>query len=571
MTRFAVRLLTFALTVVAASPAGAQNSPGPRLDPALLERELDSARREQERSRRSDVPLPVVARPQSAGSTKPLFKLASVIVSGSKIFSNETFAETYRSYLGKTVSEADLSEIARLISELYRDAGFHLSRAIVPPQAIKNGIIRIAVIEGSISEMELKGGNGTRARQLLQAVTAEQPSRLATLERQLLLVNDIPGSRVRGSTLEELGTATGLFRLTVDVETWRVYSTVGLDNRGTEAIGPLQSHFSTALNSYFRPGDAAGLNLSTVPDAPRELTFGQLWYEVPIGVSGSRFALSVAYGEIWPSDERQLTGTRTRSESFEARFTSVPLRTRKSSLWLTAGAGFANVSEGEDQGVLYDDHLRTVALTAGYQHEDSLGAWNYLTLTFRQGVNVFDASESGDPFLSRADASANFSKLEFALTRIHKFAENWSLRLGAAGQWASSALLASQEFYIGGQLFGRGYETGELSGDNGIAGSLEGRFDRKLSGNMLKGYQLYGFLDGGTVQNFLAGGDSVMSLASAGGGIRLYFAGDLEADFGLAFPLTYRSPTNRDLDPRLYFLISKAFKFCPDHFQMRCS
>ena len=88
---------------------------------------------------------------------------------------------------------------------------------------------------------------------------------------------------------------------------------------------------------------------------------------------------------------------------------------------------------------------------------------------------------------------------------------------------------------------------------------------------MLKGYQFYGFLDGGTVQNLLAGGDSVMSLASAGGGIRLHFAGDLEADFGLAFPLTYRSPTNRDFDPRLYFLVSKAFKFCPDRNRTRCS
>ena len=418
MTRSAVRLLTFALTVITASPAGAQSSPGPRLDPALLERELDSARREQERSRRSDVPLPVLARPQSAGSTKPLFKLTSVMVSGAKIFSSETIAETYRPYLGKTVSEADLSEIARLISELYRDAGFHLSRAIVPPQAIKSGVIRITVIEGSISEVELKGGNSTRARQLLQPVIADQPARLATLERQLLLVNDIPGSRVRGSTLEELGTATGLFRLTVDVETWRVYSTMGLDNRGIEAIGPLQSHFSTALNSYFIPGDAAGFNLSTIPDAPRELTFGQLWYEAPIGVSGSRFALSAAYGEIWPSDERRLTGTRTRSESFEARFSSVPLRTRKSSLWLTASGGFANISESEDLTALYHDRVRTIALSADYQFEDKFGAWNYMTLTMRQGLNVFDASESGDPFLSRvggrpASQSSNSRSPEF--------------------------------------------------------------------------------------------------------------------------------------------------------------
>ena len=572
MIRVAIQLLALILTVFTATPAGAQHSsPGPRLDPALIEREFDSARRERERAQKSDVRLPTVAEQPSRGDTKPLFKLTSVSVNGANVFSREAIADVYRSYLAKTVSQADLAEIARLISELYREAGFHLSRAIVPPQEIKNGHIRIRVIEGSISETELKGTNTTRARQLLQPVVAEQPSRLKTLERQLLLINDIPGNRIRDTTLEEIGSASGQFRLIVDIEAWRVYSAMGLDNRGVPAIGPLQSHFSTALNSYFRPGDAAGLNLSTIPDAPRELTFGQLWYEMPVGVSGSRFAVSAAYGEIWPSDERRLTGTRTRSESFEARFTAVPIRTRKSSLWLTASAGFVNVSEGEDQGVLSDDHIRTVALTADYQHQDSLGAWNYLTLTLRQGINVFDASESGDPFISRADASATFSKLEFAFTRIHKFSENWSLRLATAGQWASSALLASQEFYIGGQLFGRGYETGELSGDNGVAGSFEMRFDQKLNGKMLKGYQLYGFADGGAVRNFQNGGDSANSLASAGGGVRFNLAGGVEADIGIAVPLTYRAPANRKHEPRLYFLLSKSFKFCPDQNQMRCT
>jgi hemolysin activation/secretion protein len=572
MIRVALQFLALILTVFTAVPAGAQqSSPGPRLDPALMEREFDSARRERERAQKSDVRLPAVAEPPSRGDTKPLFKLTSVSVNGANVFPRETIAEVYRSYLGKTVSQADLAEIARLISELYREAGFHLSRAIVPPQEIKNGLIQIRVIEGRISEAELKGTNTTRARQLLQPVIAEQPSRLETLERQLLLINDIPGNRIRETTLEEIGSTSGQFRLIVDIETWRVYSAIGLDNRGVPAIGPLQSHFSTALNSYFRPGDAAGLNLSTIPDAPRELTFGQLWYEMPVGVSGSRFAVSAAYGEIWPSDERRLTGTRTRSESFEARFTTVPLRTRKSSLWLTASAGFANVSEAEDQGDLYDDHIRTVALTADYQHQDSLGAWNYLTLTLRQGINIFDASESGDPFLSRADASSTFTKLEFAFTRIHKFAENWSIRVATAGQWTPTPLLASQEFYLGGQAFGRGYSTAEISGDNGIAGSLEVRYDHKLKGEILKGYQLYGFVDGGAVRDFRSGDDSNASLASAGGGIRINFANEFEADIGLAIPLTYRSPANLDRHPRVFFLLSKAFKFCPDQFQMRCS
>jgi hemolysin activation/secretion protein len=313
------------------------------------------------------------------------------------------------------------------------------------------------------------------------------------------------------------------------------------------------------------------VNLSTVPDSPRELTFGQLWYETPIGFSGSRFGVSAAYGEIWPSDERRLTGTRTRSDSFEARFATVPLRTRTRSLWLTASAGFSDVSELEHTGPLYKDHIRTIGLAADYQVQDGTGAWNYFTLALRQGLPAFGASESGDPLLSRTDGSGVFAKFEFTATRIQQLNETWSLRLATAGQLASTALLASQEFNLGGQLFGRGYDTADISGDNGIAGSLELRFDHKLNNEILKGVQLYSFIDGGAARDFRGGPDSVASLASAGGGVRFLFAGDMHADIGAAVPLTYRSPANHDRSTRVFFLLSKAFKLCPDQIQMRCS
>ena len=46
--------------------------------------------------------------------------------------------------------------------------------------------------------------------------------------------------------------------------------------------------------------------------------------------------------------------------------------------------------------------------------------------------------------------------------------------------------------------FGRGYGSAEISGDNGIAGSLELRFDQKLNYRYWSGYQLYSFVDCGS-------------------------------------------------------------------------
>jgi hypothetical protein len=64
--------------------------------------------------------------------------------------------------------------------------------------------------------------------------------------------------------------------------------------------------------------------------------------------------------------------------------------------------------------------------------------------------------------------------------------------------------------------------------------------------------------------------DSTESLASAGAGIRLLLAGELHADIGVAVPLTYRPPGNWDRSPRVFVLLARSFKLCPDQPRVHC-
>jgi hemolysin activation/secretion protein len=88
-------------------------------------------------------------------------------------------ATAYQPYIGRKVSQADLAAIAAGIGDIYRAAGFHLSRAIVPPQDITGGTVSVKVIEGSITALDLKGEGAEEfgVRQMLSPVIAEQPSR----------------------------------------------------------------------------------------------------------------------------------------------------------------------------------------------------------------------------------------------------------------------------------------------------------------------------------------------------------------------------------------------------------
>ncbi|MGY3477478.1 ShlB/FhaC/HecB family hemolysin secretion/activation protein [Bradyrhizobium ottawaense] len=554
------------------SQAFAQQANQPGFDPRQPEKYFDN-QTERESLSRPPVRLPSVGQPNTGGDTKPQFALRGVNVSGAHTVSQDRIAAIYQPYLGKQVSQADLAAIAGAISDLYRAEGFHLSRAIVPPQDIVDGRVRIQVIEGAIVQAELKGDGAEQfgVRPMLGPVLAEQPSRLATLERKLFLINGRPGVRITDTALEEIGGATGRFRLTVVLKTWHAFSSFGLDNLGSSSVGPWQSYATGAFNSYLTPGDTLAVNLSTIANDPRQLGFARLSYDTPVGVDGVRLGASALYSAVRPGDARRLDSDITTTEAFELRASVVPLQSQSSTLTLTAATTFSNVSEHDRYGPWYNDHIRTASLTADYRLQDRFGGTNLATLTYRQGLDIFGASHFDDDLLSRDGASSNFSVLNLWFTRYQRLNDTWSLRLSAASQTASRPLFTSQQFYLGGVAFGRGYGAAEISGDNGLAGSLELRFDQKLNFRYWTGYQLYAFGDAGAVWNDGYRLSDGLSLASAGAGVRFFLPEDIQADLGVAVPLSYRAPDNERRSPRFLFTLSSAFRLCPERGKSGCS
>ncbi|WP_441237549.1 ShlB/FhaC/HecB family hemolysin secretion/activation protein [Bradyrhizobium sp. 930_D9_N1_4] len=576
VARVEKRHLLTALVLVApifagVSSAFAQQANAPGFDPRQPEKYFEN-QTEQESLSRPPVRLPTVGQPNTGGDTKPQFVLRGVNVSGAHAVPGDGIAAVYQPYLGKKVSQADLAAIAGAISDLYRAAGFHLSRAIVPPQDIADGRVRIQVIEGAIVQAELKGDGAEQfgVRPMLGPILAEQPSRLATLERQLFLINGRPGVRITDTALEEIGGTTGRFRLIVYLKTWHVFSSFGLDNLGSSSVGPWQTYATGAFNSYLTPGDTLAVNLSTVANDPRQLGFARLSYDAPVGVDGVRLGASVLYSAVRPGDARRLDSDITTTEAFEVRASTVPFMSQSSALTLTMAGTFSNVSEHDLYGPWYNDHIRTASLTADYRLQDRFGGTNFATLTYRQGLDIFGASHFDDDLLSRDGAASNFSVLNVWFTRYQTLNDVWSLKLSAASQTASRPLFTSQQFYLGGAAFGRGYGAAEISGDNGLAGSLEVRFDQKLNFRYWTGYQIYAFGDAGAVWNDGYRLRDGLALTSAGAGMRFFLPDDIQADLGVAVPLSYRAPNNERRSPRFLFTLSSAFRLCPERGKGGC-
>ena len=132
-----------------------------------------------------------------------------------------------------------------------------------------------------------------------------------------------------------------------------------------------------------------------------------------------------------------------------------------------------------------------------------------------------------------------------------------------AAQKAGTTLLSGEEFSVGGARFGRGYDPAEISGSNGAAGSLELRYDGRISGlGPELTYQIYGFGDFGAVwTGDVDGGVQRDSLASAGMGVRFGLGGAYLAEIEAAKPLTrgVASEGNKNDMVRVFFRLNASF------------
>lgn len=143
--------------------------------------------------------------------------------------------------------------------------------------------------------------------------------------------------------------------------------------------------------------------------------------------------------------------------------------------------------------------------------------------------------------------------------RTQKLVDKLQLEISGAGQWSPHTLLSAEEFALGGQRFGRGYNPSDISGNQGAAGAAELQYSPPMKlPDFLNEAQIYGFYDIGAVWGV---GFSRESLASAGAGIRVILAKKFRLQLEAAQPLTRsRTPAEGGSDgPRFFISMSGRF------------
>lgn len=558
-----VRIGALLLCAVAAltTTAAAQETASGRADPGEIQRRLQQI--EPQPPRAASPPIaPIEGAEEPALAVPPLsFVLTAVVVEGATVFEPGDFSDAYTGFLARLVTTSEVEEIAARITGMYADGGYFLSRAIVPVQEVVGGVLRVRVIEGHVADMVVSGEDDVPAivDAYSRPVIAEAPARLGTVEKALLLLGRLPGYRVLDAQVSRIDD-DGAYRLVVAFDYDPVDVQASLNNRGTREVGRLQAFTSLGFNSLAGLGERARVSLATVPDALEELVYGEASYEQPIGGSGLILGGSAAASRINAGGTLAAADTEARSVQVKGRFSRPLVLTRRQALYLRGSVEFHELDEERFGRTTIDDSLRIVRLQTDLTFTDDLGGTSYLAVEGSQGIGVFGASDAGDANLSRLDGDGNFTKLQADVIRIQQVYGGVSFRLAAQAQYAFDPLLSLEEFRVGGSQFGRAYDFGEISGEDGLAGSMELRYGDRVAGGYLTSYELYGFYDIGATWNRNVPRElRRQSLSSAGAGIRATLVDDVFANLEVTQPLTRRVAATGDNGTRVFFTLNLSF------------
>lgn len=523
-----------------------------RADPTITEQALPkpvlpSNTQGAPRSQAAAPPVSTIVQPQSRIAT-------AIVVDGNSKVETSAFAAALVPYIGRELGAPDLSQLASAVASVARKSGYPFASASIPAQSIDDGVLHVALDEGTIAAVRVVGVTSPLADRILtNALVTDGPVRGDKLERAILLVGDIPGMTVRSSRyLRQNG--FGILLVTMAEDKASAYLQV--DNRGSAEVGPIRATMLASLRGVALPGDEIRLIAASTPIEPTEFAFLRAVYATPVDPHGSVVTVSGSYGRANPGASLKPLDVIGNSVDVAVGYATPLVRSRARSIWAAVELRALRSDQTLLGAMLRNDRLATVTGSVNGTGKLGPGVWRG-EVAVVGGLPVDGVSHEGDLRTSRSDGDARFVTLGYTMDWSTDVVGPFAIALASSGQLASRPLLATAEIGAGGPAFGRAYDYAERTGDQGVLGSAELRANLGRVQGGLDRIQLYGFVDGGYVDN-LRRGVGGGSLLSTGTGARLGY-GLLDGMVEIAFPLNADRFDTETKRPRVSFRVSRSF------------
>lgn len=412
--------------------------------------------------------LTLPAPKQQEGQSSTPIPVKHIRVEGSTVLPASQIDALTRGFEGRTVSLGTLQQLAQRITDAYQSRGYPLAHAFIPAQTIKNGIVRIQVVEPTYDRIDVKGSRlaPAQARRTL-GLSSGEPIAQAPLDRGLLLLNRTPGVRVAGTLVPGAQPATSTLQVKLS-DGPLLHTHLHADNYGSEYTGRTRGGVDVSIDNPLGHGSQAALTTLTTAGGLLHaggfsLTSPDLHNGLRGGVYGSRtlYRLGGSFAALEQSGRVNQIGV-------DLSYPLVLEPGRLLNVRLDAlRNGFVQHSASVD--TTSRSHVRLARLSLDGAWADAHGGLTSGGISVSRGVLGMDSPDARIADIAGPNAAGSFWVGHLRVQRDQPLPRQWMARLTLNGQIASHTLDGSEKFYLGGPY---GVMSAPVNDAGGEAGAL---------------------------------------------------------------------------------------------------
>ncbi|MDJ0533190.1 MAG: ShlB/FhaC/HecB family hemolysin secretion/activation protein [Xenococcaceae cyanobacterium MO_207.B15] len=455
---------------------------------------------------------------------------------GNTVFTDSDLEALFGDIEGKEVTSEQLFELRDKLTEYYISRGYANSGAFIPPQKFADGNVKIRIVEGSFSAINITGLSSLSEKYVKSRLpTLDKPVNLKQLAKYLGRLRSSPLIKELNAEIIPLSVGKNVLLLNIE-ENNPVTAKVIFNNAYNRSIGRLGVIGSITHNNLFGWGDSLSIRRSQTEGLGN--TGGG--YSVPFNKMDGRIEISFNSANI------EIVEDVAEDLGIEADFTSLKLSIRQPVIFdskqnLTLGIAFQFIdsetfvledlsfafTEGLEDGL---SRVSILSFTADYLRTPP-GRLLFASSEFKVGLDIFDATKTD------AGIDGIFWAWQGKLEYLISFDENNNAILATriAAQLTPDKLLPVQQFTIGGLDSVRGYLRNLGVADNGVTGTIE--LQLTLVREDWGAIAILPFVDVGTIWNNdrETAGDSTFASTGLAIRYRLRDVFEIRGDYG--FPL----------------------------------
>ena len=468
-------------------------------------------------------------RPSTPSQGGVTFEVKSFVLEGVNTLPEASVQEILKPWLGRPVDFDALQKACDAVVDFYRQNKLTV-QAILPPQKIANGVVKILVTEAKLSSVVVDTPNGptrfskeTAAEYITYANPIGQPLNSQAIERALIILNETPGVIVSGQL--EPGEKDGetALRLQLNQPQW-YQGKVEANNYGSRTTGanqgvivlnginPLGIGDQVSLNGIYSEGSQYIQGAYSLPASKDGLRLGvsgtYLNYK---NVSNYATSSSAGYGDAWTSGVSA----------------AYPLiREQGSNVNVTANYDVKSYMNKNllTMTTISSYNIKNTSLGLSGNHVDNFGGGGISSGSVNAVLGYLDILGTSIAGYGQYTPSS-FSKFTFSGNRTQQLSEDGttSAYLAVSGQFSSVNLNSAEQIYMGGPYAVRAYPVAQGPGSQGGIATVELRqqFPERIMGTI--------FYDIGLVQQYknlypgwqgLTNANNTYSLKGAGFGVK---------------------------------------------------